>query len=294
MSNKFEKSGIRMTYIIPEFKIGKNFNQDFIKFPDINIEINQFSEKNWETKKDLNLERKELDKQRYQNLLSGLVDNNKNTIFKASEIIPKNKMEDKENEIISLSHFSLDDKQNSNSNNSIELSQSGNISQYQDINEIRTSKINKKATIDKSKLTNVIMSSITDNNNKFDELDKQEDEDFIPEKEEDNPKNDDEKKNEVDKNVVIKNDAGFLKKETINREDFESIIEGYSEKDAVEKFLINIYNYETLEKEGKELPKLNKGTIFASYPPKFLKVMKGKGTGYFIEKLKNISKNLAS
>ena len=48
------------------------------------------------------------------------------------------------------------------------------------------------------------------------------------------------------------------------------MIEGYSEKDAVEKFCNTILNYENIEKEGKKLPELKLGTIFKAVNPQYL------------------------
>ena len=142
-----------------------------------------------------------------------------------------------------MTYLSSEDKNNTNSINPHELSQSDLNSQYQENNEYRGKKVNKKATVDKSKLNNVII-SMFDINNKDDKNEIKE-EDIIPEEEiNDNNINE-------NNNVIIKSDASILKNETISREDFQSMIEGYSEKDAVEKFLSNIYNYEYLEKEEK-------------------------------------------
>ena len=58
-----------------------------------------------------------------------------------------------------------------------------------------------------------------------------------------------EKSNHEENNEIISvPNAGDMKSETIDRTDFESIIVGYSEKDAVEKFVNNISIYETLER----------------------------------------------
>ena len=63
------------------------------------------------------------------------------------------------------------------------------------------------------------------------------------------------------------------------------MIEGYSEKDAVEKFCNTILNYENIEKDGKKLPELKLGTNFKTVIPQYLDAEKNNSQGYFIEKL---------
>ncbi len=52
------------------------------------------------------------------------------------------------------------------------------------------------------------------------------------------------------------------------------MIEGYSEKDAVEKFYKTILNYENIEKDGKKLPELKLGTNFKTVIPQYFDAKK--------------------
>ena len=72
------------------------------------------------------------------------------------------------------------------------------------------------------------------------------------------------------------------------------MIEGYSEKDAVEKFCTTILNYENIEKDGKKLPELKLGTIFKAFIPQYFDAEKNNSQRYIIEKLYDMSTNLAS
>ena len=295
MLSKFFEAGIRINDIIREFKFEKNYRQDFIKYPEINADINKHFESKWE-KKDLEEdEQEELERQQnYQELLNGLWDNNKNNIFKPGEIIKKRTTKLKEDDLKSLSNLSMEDKQNNTSPNySSNISRTESKPQYEDLNEIKNEQINNKSTIDKSNLNNIIISMFNNIDNKQDILEEQ---DYNPDEQEINELNNNKEKEKEKINVVNINNEGNIIKENINPEDFESMIDGYSEKDAIEKFLVNISNYENLEKEGKELPKLDLGTNFQIYrpKPKYLDSIKNLKEGFFIEKLIDISKNLAS
>jgi len=108
---------------------------------------------------------------------------------------------------------------------------------------------------------------------------------------------DDEQNSEKDSNTnsIIQNpNSAEIKSEIIEREDFASMIEGYSEKDAVEKFCNSILNYENIEKEGKKLPEIKLGSIFKAVNPQYLDAEKNSSQGYFISKLYDISTNLSS
>ena len=139
--------------------------------------------------------------------------------------------------------------------------------------------------IDKNKLNNVIVSILQ---NTVEKPMVQEELDFNPDE--------DEKVEEDNKtNSVIQNpNLAEIKSEIIEREDFASMIEGYSEKDAVEKFCYTILNYENIEKDGKKLPELKLGTNFKTVIPQYFDAEKNKSQGYFIEKLYDRRTNLSS
>ena len=276
MASKLAYAGMKMTNIIPEFKIENNYKQDFIKFPDINIEVDKYIEKKWETKRDFDLEFEEIKEQKYNNE----IDNNKNVNFKPSEVIKKEDKELEEGDFLSLTNLSSEDKP--------DFSQSEMAFQYQDGDEIENAQNeNNKPTITKTQLFNIIISKFS---NVEDRAEVQEEDDFIFD--ENNSIEDD--KEEKKENIIDSKKVRFIKNELISNEDFEQKIEGYSEKNAVDIFLNNILNYENLEKEKKNLPEIKLGSNFTLYEPKFLESIKNIDEGYFIGKLKNISSNLGS
>ena len=275
MASKLADAGLKMTNIIPEFQIENNYRQDFFKFPDINIELDNYLEKEWETKRDFDLEFEENKEQKYNNE----IDINKNVNFKRAEVIKKEDKELEEGDFLSLTNLSSEDKP--------DFSQSEMEFQYQDGNVIENAQNeNKKPTISKTQLFKIIISKFS---NIEDRDEVQEEDDFILD--DDESLDDKEEKKE---NIIDSKKDRFIKNELISNEDFEQKIDGYSEKNAVDIFLTNILNYENLEKEKKNLPELNLGSNFTLYEPKFLESIKNIDEGYFIGKLINISRNLGS
>jgi len=283
MATKLNDSGVRIRNIIKNLKYEKNYKLDFIKFPEINIEVNKYIEKKWEKKLDNMDESEQIKQEKFKELFSGLIDNKKST-FKAGEIMKRKKKEiDKDNN--SFTNLTSEEFENNNdsiNNSSINLPSIANESQTE--NNIIKEPI-KRPTIDKNKLNNVMVSILQ---NVVEKPMIQEEQDF---------NTDDEQNSEKDSNTnsIIQNpNSAEIKSEIIEREDFASMIEGYSEKDAVEKFCNSILNYENIEKEGKKLPEIKLGSIFKAVNPQYLDAEKNSSQGYFISKLYDISTNLSS
>ena len=212
-------------------------------------------------------------------------DDKKTSYFKAGKILErKGKEIDKDNNSFTNRYSDENDINNDSINNS-----SKNIpsvtNETNTENNIAKEPV-KGVTMDKNKLENAILSSLLQNVPEKQMV--QEEEDFNSDEEQ---RSDEDNKTD---SVMQNSNAAAIKSEIIAREDFASMIEGYSEKDAVEKFCNTILNYENLEKEGKKLPELKLGSIFKAEEPQYLDAENNGSQGYFVQSLYDISINLSS
>ena len=284
MATKLHYSGVRIKNIIKNLNLENNYKLDFIKFPEINIEVNKYTEKLWEQKKDNIIEDEQIKQEKFKELYSNLIDN-KTSYFKAGKILErKGKEIDKDNNSFTNRYSDENDINNDTINNS-----SKNIpsvtNETNTENNIAKEPV-KGVTMDKNKLENAILSSLLQNVPEKQMV--QEEEDFNSDEEQ---RSDEDNKTD---SVMQNSNAAAIKSEIIAREDFASMIEGYSEKDAVEKFCNTILNYENLEKEGKKLPELKLGSIFKAEEPQYLDAENNGSQGYFVQSLYDISINLSS
>ena len=93
-------------------------------------------------------------------------------------------------------------------------------SDSQTTNEINKNQIKNESTIDKSKINNIMISIL--NNNTKDKPEVQEEEDHDPDIE------NEQSEQEENTETITAPNTGEIKSETIDRADFESIIDGYS------------------------------------------------------------------